>query len=192
MQRFFFFAILFFCPLLLIAQHNSIVFKKKNQTINNYWIGSSISFQTKDKQWQKGAITRITKDSFYIRPTYVRYGMMDTDTVSFNIMGFSIYDIYALPKNGVQIDFIDGSFKISRSGGHVRWYWIKSGWIFRTGAIGYAALNVTNGIINNDFSIKDDRLKAAAGIFLFGLLLKQTYKAYLPVGKRYTVKILSL
>ncbi|MBI2731386.1 MAG: hypothetical protein HYX40_11670 [Sphingobacteriales bacterium] len=129
------------------SQHTSLLIKKRNKTVNSYWIGSMISFQAKDKNWQKGTITKINKDSFYIKPVYVRYGLLATDTVTFNTMGFAVSDVYAIPNSGVQIDFIDGKFQITRTGGHMHFYWIKSGWLFRTAGLGFAALNVANGII---------------------------------------------
>lgn len=174
------------------SQHSSLLFKKGNKTIHSYWTGSMISFQTSDKNWQKGTITKITKDSFYIKPVYVRYGLMATDTVTFSTMGFAVSDVYAFPNSGVQIDFIDGKYQITRSGGHMHFYWIKSGWLFRTGGLGYAALNVANGIINKDFNINDNGLKVAAGFFLFGMLLKKHYKPYLRTGKKYKLSTLTI
>ena len=74
----------------------------------------------------------------------------------------------------------------------MHWYWIKSGWIFRTGAAGYAALSVANGLIKNDFTFTGSRLGIAAGVFLAGVLLKKTYKLTHRLGKKYyleTIKI---
>lgn len=184
--------LLLFASVKTYSQHNSLLIKKRNKTIKSFWTGSMISFQTIDKNWQKGAITKITKDSFYIKPVYVRYGLLTTDTVTFNAMGFAISDVYAIPNNGVQIDFIDGKFQITRTGGHMHFYWIKSGWLFRTGGLGYAALNVANGLINKDFNINDDRLKYAAGSFLLGVFLKMHYKPYLRTGRKYKLSTLTI
>ncbi|MDE3145483.1 MAG: hypothetical protein KGL19_15105 [Bacteroidota bacterium] len=110
---------------------------------------------------------------------------MSIDTLAFDVMKFSMKDVYAMPKQGIQIDYKNGSFQITRSGGHVHFYWIKSGWIFRFGGGGYILLNILNGIIQNSFSIADIRLPIAAGVFLFGEVLRHTYTPTLKIGKKY-------
>lgn len=166
---------------------NILVFKKGRKTISTYWKGSTLAFQLQTKQWQKGEITRIANDSFYIRPMVVRYNLMGTDTVHYSVAGYSLKDVFALPNKGILIDYHDGQFQISRSGGHVHWYWVKSGWIFRVGAVGYAGLHVANGLIKDDFSLSRSKtnLIAAAAVFLGGVLLHKNYKPYLPVGRKY-------
>ena len=113
----------------------------------------------------------------------VRYNLLNTDTFYYNIAGFSVSDIYAMPKRGVLIDYKDGEFGISMSGGHQHWYWIKSGWIFRVAAAGYAGLIVANSLIDSDLSISDSKtqLGIAAVVFLGGVLLKKAYKLTLKV-----------
>lgn len=177
---------------LAYAQQNSLVFKKGVKTITRFWQGSFIAFQLKNRQWQKGELMRIQNDSFYIRPMVVRYNLLRNDTLRFRIVGFALRDVYALPKKGVLVDHKDGAFHISRSGGHVHWYWIKSGWVFRAGAAGYAALNTTNGLIKNDFSVKDGKLAIAGGTFLFGVLLKYAYKPTLRIRGKYHLAQLNL
>ena len=167
-------------------------FKKGNITIERFWLGDFIAFQLKDKEWQKGQLTRISNDSFYIRPMAVYYYTMGSDTVYFNVSGYAIPDVFAMPKKGYLIDYIDGRFQISTSGGHVHWYWIKSGWIFRVGAVGYAVLNIANGLINNNFSFNGSQLAIAAGVFLFGVLLKHIYKPALAIGKKYHFEMVPL
>ncbi len=167
-------------------------FKKRNTTIERFWLGDFIAFQLKNSEWQKGQLTRISNDSFYIRPRVVYYYSMGSDTVYFNVSGYSISDVFAMPKKGYLIDYINGRFQISTSAGHVHWYWIKSGWIFRVGAAGYAALNVANGLINNNFSFNASQLAIAAGVFLFGVLLKHIYKPVLPIGKKYHFEMVPL
>ena len=92
-----------------------------------------------------------------------------------------------MPKRGVLIDYSNGRFQIVRTGGHQHFYWVKSGWLFRTGGAGYAALNVANGIINKDFSIASEkgRLGAAAAVYLLGEIMRRTYKLTHRMGKKY-------
>ena len=178
----------------IFSQHSILIFKKKNKTIENFWVGSMIAFQLKDGQWQKGEITSIRKDSFFIRPSLIKYNFYNTDTFYYNVLGFSIHDIYAIPKRGVLIDYKDGQYQISMSAGHQHWYWVKSGWIFRTVAIGAASLIVINTLVDDDLSISDSKaqLGAAALVFVGGMVLKKTYKLTLRVGKKYRMEAFEL
>jgi len=187
-------AILSFSSSLVYCQQEIIVFKKKNKEIHSYWKGSTIAFQLKDQRWQKGEITKIQNDSFYIRPMVVRYSLMATDTFHYSVRGFALTDVFAMPNKGVLIDYINGRFQISRSGGHVHFYWIKSGWIFRVGAAGYAGLNIANGLMEGNFSFSDSKtqLLTAAGVFLVGILLHKNYKPYLRIGTKYRVETIRL
>lgn len=176
------------------GRQDVLVFKKRNKVISRYWKGSTIAFQLKDRLWQKGEITRIQNDSFFIRPMVVHYNVMGTDTLYFNISGFAVTDVWAMPNTGILIDFINGQFQISRSGGHVHFYWVKSGWIFRAGGAIYAGLNIANGLINNDLSISAYKTHfiGAAAAFLVGVVLHWHYKPYLQVGRKYHLKMLKL
>lgn len=187
-------AILSFSFSLAYCQQDILVFKKRNKEIYRYWKGSTIAFQLEDKQWQKGEITKIQNDSFYIRPMMVRYSLMRTDTFHYSVRGFALTDIFAMPNKGILIDYIDGRFQISRSGGHVHFYWIKSGLIFRVGAAVYAGLHIVNGLIQNNFSFSESKteLLAAAAVFLVGVLLHMNYKPYLRIGSKYRLEILEL
>ncbi len=171
-----------------------LAFKKKNKSLNTYWKGSIISFQLHNGQWQKGFITGIQNDSFSVRPFVVQYHLMGTDTQYFNTVHYALSDVYAMPKKGVLISFKNGSYNISRAGGHVHWYWIKSGWIFRVGAIGYTGLHLANGAINKELSFSESRTKLglAAAVFLGGMLLKKTYRPTLRINNKYRLKIITL
>jgi hypothetical protein len=187
-------AILSFSSSIVYCQDDILIFKKRNKVITRYWKGSTIAFQQWDKQWEKGEIAKIRNDSFYIRPIIVRYSFMGTDTSHYSVIGFALTDIFAMPNKGIQIDYINGHFQISRSGGHVHWYWIKSGLIFRAGAASYAGLHIINGLINNDLSFSDSKtpLLTAAAVFLGGVLLHKDYKPYLQIGKKYHLKTVKL
>jgi len=124
----------------------------------------------------------------------VRYSLMGSDTVHYSVKGFALTDIFALPNKGILIDYINGRFQISRSGGHVHFYWIQSGWIFRVGAAGYAGLHIANGLIKNNLAFSDSKipLLSAAAVFLGGVLLHKNYKPYLPIGGKYRLGIIKL
>lgn len=98
-----------------------------------------------------------------------------------------------MPNQGVVIDHKDGELQIIMSAGHQHWYWIKSGWIFRVAGAGYAALNIANGLISGDFSLSENKtqLGIATGVFLFGVVLKRTYKLTFRLGKKYRLETLN-
>jgi hypothetical protein len=179
---------------LAFSQHNFILFKKKEKTIASFYTDSYIAFQLKNQEWKTGYITKIQNDSFWIKPMIVYYGLMGSDTVYLPILPFSFADVYAMPKKGIKIDYLKGRFQINRGAGHVHWYWIKSGVLFRIGGAGYAALNITNGIVKNDFSFSDNKNKliGAAAAFFFGTLLKKIYKPVLKMHKKYYFKTVEL
>jgi hypothetical protein len=186
--------ILSFCFSIIYSQQNILVLKKKNRTIDKYWIGSVIAFQLTNMLWQKGEIIKIQNDSFYIKPVIVEYSAGAPHTFTFEPLGYSLSDVYALPKEGVFVEYNNGSFQISMSSGHQHFYWIKSGWIFKVGAAGYAALNVINGLIGNDFSFSDSKtpLGIATAVFLAGVLLHITYKLTDQISRKYHLQVINL
>jgi hypothetical protein len=187
-------SILLFSFVFSFSQQNILFLKKGKKTIQKFWKGSSIAFRLANKEWQKGEITRIQNDSFYIRPVVIRYGMYGSDTLRYNAVGFSFSDVYAFPKKGVLVDYKNGQYQIITSAGHQHFYWIKSGWIFRTGAIGYTGLYVINGLLKNDLSIAKSKtsLVTAAGIYLGGFLMKLLYRRTLRLGKKYHIEMFQI
>jgi len=176
------------------GQHDILLLKKKQKTIQNFWVGSTITVQTKDRQWQKGEITEIRNDSFHILPKVIQYSLYRTDTFYFNPVGLSISDVYAMPKKGVLVDYKNGEFQVNTSAGHQHWYWIKGGALFKIAGIAYATVTITNGLINGDLSSSQNltQLGIAAGLFMVGVLLKNTYKLTWRMGKKYHLVVLRL
>lgn len=190
----FFFAFLHFTST-VFSQNDILVFKKGHKSLQYFHAGSRISFQMHNKEWTKGIITKIENDSFYFTKEIVIYHLgAHADTMHFSGFHYALTDVHALPKRGVQIDYKDDHFEITGSGGHQHFYWIKSGWLFRAGALGYTGLNIINGIIKHDVIFKGGKLGIAAGVFAFGILLKKWYTLTRPLGKRYhleSIKIVS-
>jgi hypothetical protein len=186
---------LLLCSTALYSQQDFFVFKKRNKTIASFRKDYYIAFQLKNGEWHTGYITKIQNDSFFIKPMVVRYsltGLMGSDTIYYPVQPFALTDVYAMPKRGVQVDYIDGRFQITTEGGHQHWYWIKSGWLFRTGAAGYAGLYAVNGVIKNDLSLSGSKLGIAAGVFAGGVLLKHTYKLTLRLKKKYHLQFIKI
>jgi len=166
------------------SQDNVLIFKKSNKSIEKFWKGTFIAFQLENKNWEKGELMKITNDSFYIRPRVIKYSFMRTDTFYYPIKGFKLSDIYAMPKRGYLIDYVNGHFQVSKYGGHVHFYWIKSGYIFRLAGAGFAVLGLINGSFIN--------VPIGAGVFLAGMLMKKIYKVTIRVKKKYQMESLKL
>ena len=174
------------------CQQNFLAIKKGNKTIGRYWQGQLFSFQDQNKQWQKGRIVRVDKDSFFIKPEIVYYYLMGTDTVHLFTARYAFSDVYAIPKKGIILHHKNGRFEISREGGHLHFYWVKSGWLFRAAGAGYAALNTINTISDDKFTLKDGRLAAAGGVFLLGVLLKRLYSPVIRIRNQYRLENVQL
>lgn len=81
----------------------------------------------------------------------VHFQLLGADTSYRNTLQFILADVHATPRKGVQTDDINGRYQITTEGGRIYWYWIKSEWVFKVGAAGYAGLNIANGLIKKDF-----------------------------------------
>lgn len=176
------------------AQENILLFKKHNKTISTLRQGAVLAFMTSDNAWHKGEITRLTKDSVFITPRISIYNMFGNSTITFRTEGFAIADIYAFPNTGILIDYKDNRFQVSRTGGHVHWYWVKSGWLFRVGAAGYTGLNTFNAIRNDDFTFTKYKapLMTAGLIFTAGVILHKMYKPYIRLKRKYHLQVVCL
>lgn len=176
-----------FCILLfssLLSQEDILLFKKGHKTIDKYWKGTFIAFQLENKTWEKGELMRIKNDSFYIRPRVIKYSPFGTDTLYYQIKGFVVSDIYAMPKRGALIDYVNGQLQMSTTGGHQHFYWIKSGLLFKLGGAGYAILSIVNGIPGG--------VAIGAALFVAGIVMKKTYKLTHRINKKYHMEVLDL
>jgi hypothetical protein len=173
------------------AQQSALVVKKNQKTIQKYWLHSFFAFQTHNNIWRRGELMILKKDSFYIRPRVVTIGMFVNDTAYFPLEGYAMSDVLHLPIKGLLIDYKDGKFQVIRNAGNMNLYWLKSGFIFRAGALGYTALTVINGLLVGSLSLGGAWLPVAAGVYLGGYALKRIYKPIIPVGKQYKLSVLT-
>jgi hypothetical protein len=171
--------------LLARSQQDFFLLKKGNKTIISFRKGFYIAFQTKNKEWVTGDITGIRNDSFMVRPRIIQVQLMRTDTFYFPIMALALSDVVLLPKKGVKIDYIGGQSRINTSAGHIHWYWIKSGLLFRAGGAGLALLGLVNGLSINLIGI-------AGGIFILGEVMHRTYKLTMKMGKKYHLQFIKI
>jgi hypothetical protein len=172
------------------AQHY-LILKKRYKTINQFWKDEMIAFQLTDNTWQYGGIIAINKDSIYIKPLMIQYSFMHADTLVSFVKGFALRNIHAFPKPGVVVDYDSGNFRINKACSHVQALCIKNGWIFRVGALGYAALNIINSTANNDLSIENNGvpLSVSAGVLAAGVVLDKIYKPKYILGRKYHIEV---
>lgn len=177
----------------LVQSQDILVFKKKNKTIKNYWKGSIIAFQLANGIWQKGEITKIKNDSFQVIPTAIIYHQFTIDTIKFWKVNYSIKDVYALPEDGVHIDWINNRFEIAESGDNYGTF-IGDGSIFKLGAAAYAILNISNALIQDGTVSDTDKknLNTAAGVFAFGMLIKGFHRQTIKLGKKFYLQTISI
>ena len=185
-------AILIACMLMVHAQHNFMVFKKNKKGLHYYFINTPISFQLKNEEWITGIITAIGRDSFYLQKIQIQNSLFRTDTLHYAGFGYSLNDVAAFLKSGFILHEVGGRNEINRAAGHVHWYWVKSGWIFRVGAAGYAFLNLANRLLNHKNTYAGGEFGTAAAVFLGGVALKAHYQYRYKLGKRYHLEIVNL
>jgi hypothetical protein len=177
------------------SQYKFIAFKKGRKTVVNYPMDSYFAFMLKNHSWVAGNIADIRNDSFFIRPMIIRHSLMGQDTVHLITQSYAITDVYALPNKGIKIEYMGDRFQVNTSAGHVHFYWIQSGWLFRTGALGYAGLSIVNDLANNDppFAKKNmPGFAIAGGVFLIGKLLHLHYKYYIRMNSKYHLEAKSV
>lgn len=186
-----FFFVLFFASHYVTAQDQLLIFQKNRKMVSSYSTGMYICFIDHNNQWQYGILKRIRDDSFYIRPYLLQRSIWGFDTLSYYTESYTIADVFAMPKSGIEIDDVRGerNHQIATDAGHVHFYWIKGGWLFRVLGAGYAGLNIFNSLVLKNQPIDWLGLACAAGLFAFGEFLKLNYKPYLKLGHKYSLKV---
>ncbi len=166
----------------LQAQEDFILIKKRYKTVERFTKGYFINCQLKNEQWVSGYIQQIKDDSIFIRPFqeqyYVnRWGLISIDTGYLDKWGFAVKDISAIPRKNQSLGFI------------------KNGSFLQIGALGYAALNIINGIAYKEPLFKNgnqNKLAIAAGVFAAGKVLQWNYSTILRIGKKYRIEYIQL
>ena len=158
---------------------NTLVLKEKGRTIQSWIEKDCITFRFSNTQWIEGRIKTILKDSLLInmyraQQSPTAFGGFRVDTTWLGFLKISINEISVLP----QSRFKSGMF--------------TNGILFKMASGAYLFLNIANSIIKG-YPLFDaantTRLLVAAGFYGIGTLQKQKHKAYLPIGKKYTVAI---
>lgn len=158
---------------------NTLVLKEKGRTIQSWIEKDCITFRFSNTQWIEGKIKTILKDSLLINmyraqqsPTV--FGGFRVDTTWLGFLKIGINEITGMP----QSRYKSGMF--------------TNGILFRLASGAYLFLNIANSLIKG-YPLFDaantTKLLVAAGFYGIGTLQQQKHKAYLPIGKKYTVAI---
>ncbi len=162
-------------------------YKRHKTTRASFTKGSIISFMTTQGTWRKGKIIRLKTDSILISPLVIKPQFTGPDSIYWDTEAYAYSEIFAMPKKGVLIDYIDGRFTYNTSGGHVKFYWVKSGYLFRLAAMTFAGVYLANGLIQQDLSLESSLapMGMAAGLYAVGWAMKKMYHPYNKIGKKY-------
>jgi len=158
---------------------NTLVLKEKGRTIQSWIEKDCITFRFSNTQWIEGKIKTILKDSLLINmyraqqsPTV--FGGFRVDTTWLGFLKIGINEITGMP----QSRYKSGMF--------------TNGILFKLASGAYLFLNIANSLIKG-YPLFDaantTKLLVAAGFYGIGTLQQQKHKAYLPIGKKYTVAI---
>jgi len=158
---------------------NTLVLKEKGRTIKSWIEKDCITFRFSNTQWIEGKIKTVFKDSLLIniyraQQSPTMFGGFRVDTTWLGFLKISIYEISGMP----QSQYTSGMF--------------TNGALFRLGSGAYMFLNIANSLLKGVplfDAANTTRLLVAAGFYGIGTLQKQKHKAYLPIGKKYTMAI---
>ena len=158
---------------------NTLVLKEKGRTIQSWIEKDCITFRFSNTQWIEGKIKTVFKDSLLInmyraQQSPTMFGGFRVDTTWLGFLKISINEISGMP----QSQYSSGLF--------------TNGALFRLGSGAYMFLNIANSLLKGMpllDAANSTRLLVAAGFYGIGTLQKQKHKAYLPIGKKYTMAI---
>ena len=160
-------------------QSDIIVFKKGNsRTIKTYFPGIQIHFVSIAGNEVEGMIKKIVKDSIYIniydsRPQYTIWGSSFWDTVSVSLSKYHIKEIREIVKPPK------------------RFAYIKNGFIFIAGGVGYAILHSVNALYLKE-KIDPKTIGFSAASIATGIILKKFNRNTITLGKRHYLQYIPL
>ena len=166
-----------------IAQNDVLLLQKKGKTKQTYFAGKYIAVETKQGNFADGIITRIQKDTVYIRhfdiqQTATDYGGMYFDTVFRYTTAIHYLDIGAVPNPVSKV--------------HNR---KRNGTLLMIAGVGVMALGAINGAYRGDPPrdwYEPASYITAGSMIALGYLWTKSAKAKMVIGKKYKFKILQL
>ena len=158
-----------------------MVLQKKDRSITTYFPGKFIRFQLDNYQWIEGTIKFFRNDSIFITQQIARivpnaWGLPIRDTLQMGLLEYNIKEIYALPIERFESNFMNGT-------------------LLQAGGAGYIFLNAVNSLINGQDFFAPENLSGigiAAGVFLFGKFLQWNHPTKIIVGKKYKLHLIKI
>jgi hypothetical protein len=150
-----------------------------NRHITSYFKGSRIEFQHVNGQQISGFVEDVRNDSLFVRQwqivSYItRLGTSKVDTLGSLVYGLHYQEIFRI--------FHDKKES---------WGFVKNGSIFIIGGVGYAVLNVVNGLYKDESLGDKENLRAlgiAGGVAAGGFILNRIHKKRQRSGKLYKIQ----
>jgi hypothetical protein len=182
MIRFLFFCLLILSAFTVSAQNNILLLRKHNKTFKTLFEGKYIAFDTKQKSYASGIITKIGKDTIYIRhfeilKSATEYGGVYFDTSFRYTTAIHIKDIGAIHPFRSMSGYANTGFMLMIAGG------------------GVMVLGAVNGIYRKENIgewYKPSGFISAGVLAGTGYLLRRASKKKYVIGKKYQLKILSI
>jgi hypothetical protein len=160
---------------------NVLVLKDRGVTIKSFTKDNYIEFEFSNRQWIKGQIQWVKKDSiqvkqFALQTIMTAYGTYGQDTLRLGTLSLHINEIraFAKDKGRYQSVFTNGTF-------------------LKVGGVLYSGLNITNSIINKEAIFGSKNLPSVVGgiaSYFIGSWMSKKNPPYRPIGKRFSVEIL--
>ncbi|MFL5808502.1 MAG: hypothetical protein ACJ749_03215 [Flavisolibacter sp.] len=172
------------------SQGRQILLMKKDKVLQRFWLNSRITFSVEKGQWQYGIITKINSDSFSFTKESIFRHFGGTDTTHVSGYVFLLSDIKALPSKR-QITVVNGD-DVKLIYGHEKFVWIRNGFVFQAAGVGYAAVNITNSLLDKTHSAENNNLQKlgiAAGLFLVGQVLHWTFDPTIKIKKKVHLEV---
>lgn len=164
------------------AQNNELLLKKKNKTVRTFFPGKYITLETVEKNYADGIITKITKDSIYIRHFDIErsesdYGGVYIDTAFRYSTVIHVKDINAI------LDFKNSANRK------------RNGTILMVAGGGVMVLGAVNGLYRGDPPkdwYKPSGYITAAALMATGFLLRKSAEKRFQIGKKYKLVVIEL
>ncbi len=184
MQKLILLTVLLFSTIIVSAQSDFVVVKKRNnRTVKTFMPGANITLTTYQNFVLSGSIEEIRNDSIFVKmynivfvPT--QFGTTAIDTLGSNIIGVNYREIQ-------RIDL----------GKRDAFGFVKKGTVFMIGGLGYIALNLINsGYLGESVSDPENltSLAIAAGVAIAGLTLNRIYNYHKRNGMLYRIKYINM
>lgn len=182
MIRFLLFCILILSSLTVSAQNNILLLRKNNRTVRTLFEGKYIAFDTKQKSSASGIITKIGKDTIFIR----HFEIMRVGTT----YGGVYFDTSFRYTTAIHIKDIGAVHPFRSMSGYA-----NSGALLMIAGGGVMVLGAVNGIYRKE-SIGDWYKPSgfiSAGVLAgTGYFLQRASKKKYVIGRKYQLQILSI